>query len=198
MKPFFLILTALVLISEITYASAAQFSVTADTYSIRVTVPRETSVADLIDDEGNIWLFRVNVGAYKKGVYGPYTKKEGGVSTSLNPDIARQWRLIKEGKQTYIFLIYQNIFKDELFYPGKGGLYVSSPKLTEQTKLNDIAVFDEVKVKTSDYNVVAQIPIEYFDEVVKSFEGTKFTVGELVERLLSNPTTKLINRDFQL
>lgn len=166
--------------------SAAQFSVTADAYSIRVAVPRETKVSELTDDEGNIWLFRVNVGPYKEGVDGSYTKKEGGVSTSLNPDIANKWRIVKEGQQTYVLLVRQNIFKDNLFYPGKGGLYVSAPKLTEQTKLSDIEFYDEVKVRTSDFNVVAQIPIERYDEVVKSFQGTAFTTKELAERLLRN------------
>lgn len=145
---------------------------------------KDPQVASMMDKQGNVYLFRSNSGSHIPGIVGPYTLKEGGISTSLGPSIYN-WN--SSHPDAHMLIIKQNIYTDQLDYPGPGGLYDNRRRLTPETRFSDIAFYSEVKVPADNLNVLKQIKTTRFIEIMRSLNGRSFTVDELVQILLQEP-----------
>lgn len=69
-------------------SESLKVSVHSDHYNTHINLSNPNpQIASLMDAQGNLYLFRSNVGPHIPNVAGSYTVKEGGVSTSLSPSI---------------------------------------------------------------------------------------------------------------
>lgn len=156
----------------------------------------ELKVRDLLERNGDIYLFRTNTGKYIHGHAGTSTIAEGRVSTSLLPDIAYKWVRIDPyavpKPQVYVWVIRQNIYKHVMGFPskeGQGGKVNEAGRyedtLTPETSRKDIVYYDEVKVNLEDLNVIAEVPIEVFKNTLENrMNSSSFTGKELYEVLV--------------
>jgi hypothetical protein len=154
-------------------------------------MPDSTEISDLLDKDGNVWLFRVISDEYQKGFDksrfikrqdGGYS--ESGYSYSLSPHIGIDWN--PSGK--LILISRQNLHSDQLTFP-RNSLEDTQP-LTERTEIGNMLDFYEVKVPVMKENVVALVEQERFNDIANSFGEKQFAMRSFLETVLCDPATR--------
>ncbi len=81
----------------------------------------DRSVAEFVNQAGNLFLFRVIAGSYQRGLVGEFSAWEKFYSYSLNPYIFDKWAPrvpVSKGK-ILVVISEQNIERDNLKFPNK-------------------------------------------------------------------------------
>lgn len=158
---------------------------------------KKTKVGDLTENNGNVLLFRVIGGKYKKNfTQGEWSRYENSLSYSLNPSIARTWSYFPDELQNYVIISRQNIYHQDLRYPWKlpdEYFRTTLPnvlrykRITPMTELESIAYYDEIKVPFSDENPIAIMKYEHYIELLKSLDRERITPADVLKKVLASP-----------
>ena len=154
-----------------------------------------TTAGDLLDQQGNLLLFRSIGRVYTRGFTGEgndreYIRSEGSAySYSLSPFIVEMWS--RNGEGNLALLSWQNMDQG-LRYPHILEEYTPQAMLerkpfSRETLLIDIAYYDEVKVPVEAENVVAIIEQAELRKILAPFKGRRFRVRELMSEVLNFP-----------
>ena len=158
-------------------------------------VPNNTEISALMDAQHNLILFRVMNGKYiRKHADGKYTSIEKAYSYSLNPHIVKKWtpNLGKRSSENTVIIAKQNVIKEHLDFPSTQGVNWGRPtlgnRLTEKTRIGDIACLDEVKVPIEAENPIMLLSETDYNKAISEFAGKPFTILKLLEKLSRAPS----------
>lgn len=140
--------------------------------------PTGIKIKDLVDNNGNVFLFRHIDNKYEKDKLGFYAKREGGVSYSLSPSMPLMW-----GQDNgYILIAIQSIFTGGYRHPVRG---VEKYRETDLNFLiSDIQFYDEIKVPFNKENIIVIVPEGIYREILHAMPKEGFTAFDLVKKIL--------------
>lgn len=164
----------------------------------RLNFDPKTKFEDLLDPQGNVFLFRDIDGPYKKGFIGAgdksrqhYIEGEGhAYSYSLSPDIVNAWG--NPNSDDSVTLISLQNISQNLTFPSLPShdwhQTLIRPRLERGTMLKDIVYFDEVKVPVESENVVATISQKEFKKLVDRFgaKDNHYRLADFLNTLLES------------
>lgn len=162
--------------------------------------PKETPISNLMTSRGDLYLFRVIDRKYEKGFVGGFAKEEGGISYSLNPYIAKIWKLpALTNTDSQVLISFHNIYSEILTYPTKDD-YIGSQlktRLTPRTRLKDIKYLDQVNTPIGKEQIIAILPIKEFEGLAETFSKENqqgFFIEDLVNYLLLSPQVQRLTQ----
>lgn len=180
-----------------------------------------TELKDLVDDKGNMILFRNIARPYKPRFEGEYDRNyihsEGGLySYSLSPSIVKDWANNEEGKvrcpgshpdgncligQSAVTLIaVQNLAQDLRYknYEARMRKEYEGPLRHDRLFPGfrpSLNVYDEVKVPISQENVLLSISQRRFADILDTFggRGRTFTIQDFMRKVLDDASVQYPN-----
>lgn len=130
-------------------------------------------VSDLVDADGNLYLFRVTAGRTKPGTSGLWAQVNGFTSLSLSPDIAKSWRL--QAPEVFVEIYRINLRDSPLYYSSPTGtVQFELPtekyaRLDGTTPLSAMSTWDEVVLPLGEAPApVAAIPLARYETLLKN------------------------------
>lgn len=156
-----------------------------------------TRISELADEEGNLILFRGIQTDYIKGFKGPFAKIEANSNSySLSPEMAATWPY-----GNVVVISVQNISRDKLLFPkadAKAEALRTWEPIRNNTRVGEIAHYDEVKVPVDNERVIAQVDRDQILEALKSHQGKPYRLRDLINKLAANEVMKYPNCDEAL
>jgi hypothetical protein len=166
-----------------------------DALDIRTNFSPATTISQLTDKNGDLFLFRIINARYIKGFKDDgkgWIQHEGNAySYSLAPAIVGSWGSSKKD-YSYTLISLQNLNNDSLRYPKRGlkPSTVTRPLLQPTTKIGDIIYYEEVKVPVDKENVLFIIKSKEFRKIHETFGREPYRIQELLDKLIASPAAE--------
>jgi hypothetical protein len=153
--------------------------------------PLDLRITALADKEQNLVLFRGIQTEYRKdfnAVKGKnFVTAEGkAYSYSLSPEMVAHWNWGQ-----VVLISIQNVHGDKLLFP-KPDENASTLRnwvaVGPESKMGEIAHYDEIKVPVQNERVVAVMDQKEFAQLVDSYGSKPFRLGDLLKRILDAKT----------
>lgn len=162
--------------------------------------PPEAKVKDLMDDQGNVLLFRYINGPYVQGFTDngkrSIERQGNAYSYSLSPTISITWNSYRNGTPV-ILIAVQNIDKDQLLTWGNERRFnkLAGREMRTLAPLNKNKVlhefgFIDIKVPVSRENVIAIIEASEMIELLEQFGKHPFSMKALMQKVINSRTVE--------
>lgn len=164
-------------------------------------IPGAYQISDLMDKNGNIYLFRSIRGKYIKGFLSTYAKREGMYSYSYNPQVASLWaNNWADGQQDIsnfeMIVGKYSVSKDVLFalkqknYIGEGGigtLHLLMDQVFPDTKLESMGLrqWQQIYVPLDKEQNLLVLPLLKFRFILEERKGKAFLMEQFIKELQS-------------
>ena len=134
-------------------------------FSQNLKINPELTVADLLDKDGNLYLFRYISQNYIPGRLGIVSQHTGLISYTINPLIFLNGTAFGYEKTAPHILLAKHSMGDNLFYVDKNHQGLGKNPLRLETKIKDFnSLTFEVEVPIKKENVISVIPLEDFQK----------------------------------